>query len=188
MNDDDIKNSAFFFSNGTHTVSKREEEKVDKNEYRFYKKRIFYLFKDVMTKRETEPEIVSAFNEFSKVAIKYLKFKDKASILQEEYKDLSNNTRGKHCFNTFTNAPLDQVQYSNHMLMRDYNVKTQSITDCLPITKKPIKKETPMPMPQKKEINIKDPKFKSVGLATKQNKRKIKNVNNKYGETKHDAN
>lgn len=188
MDNDEIQNCLQFFSNGTHLTKKKEEDKKDKEEYRFYKKRIFYLFKDIMMKKEKEPDVVEAFNDFCNVAVKYLKFKDKSSVLQEEYKDLSGNRRGKHCYNTFKNEPLDQVQYSNHLLMKEHVVKTKSITDCLPIVKKTLKDETPIVIPQKKEINMRDPRFKNVGINAKQNKRKIKNVNNTYGETKHEKN
>ena len=90
-----------------------------------------------MTKKETDPVLLEAFNEFNKKAIEHLKFIDKSSILQEEYVDLS-----IHRVNialTSVNKPLDKVEYSNHMLMKDYNLATKSVTESLGVVKKKLK-------------------------------------------------
>lgn len=168
-------NSALYFSNGNVEKLKKESEKLNNKEFKFYKKRIFNLYKDLMLKKEENIDLLDAFNNFNKKAIEYLKFKDKASILQEEYEDLSNNKTGKHCFNTFTNELLDKVEYSNHILMKDYNVKTKTISDCIPLVKKKIKDEKKIILPLKKKINLKDEKFK---LCNK------KNINNNYEKDK----
>jgi hypothetical protein len=168
-------NTALYFSNGNIDKLKRESEKINNKDYRFYKKRIFNLYKDLMLKKEENQDLLDVFHNFNKKAIEYLKFKDKASILQEEYEDLSNNKNGKHCFNTFKNELLDKVEYSNHILMKDYNVKTKTISDCIPLVKKKIKEEKKIILPQKKKINLKDEKFK---LGNK------KNINNNYEKDK----
>ena len=151
-----------------------KHKKYSKKEYRFYKRRIFQLFKDIMSKKETDETMIEAYDSFVSESIKYLKFKDKASILQEEYEDLSLNAKGSHCFNTLDNSLFDSVSYSNHMLMKDYNVKTASVIDTLgvqKINKNP--KKLPV-LPISKHINIQDPKFKVLGVRSK------KNLHNKY--------
>lgn len=168
-------NSAMYFSNGHIDKLRKKEEKINKEEYRFYKRRIFNLYKDLILKKETNKDLLDAFHSFNNKAIDFLKFKDKASVLQEEYIDLSNNKKGKHCFNTFINKPLDKVEYSNHILMKDYNVKTTKISECMPLVKKKLKDNSKIILPKKKEINLKDKKFK---LSNK------KNINNKYEKGK----
>jgi hypothetical protein len=168
----------YYFSNkNALSNNKQNEIKPNNKEFKFYKKRIFQLYKDLMLKKVTDEDLLRPFHIFNQEAIKYLKFKDKSSILQEEYIDLSNNKRGTHCFNSFENKLQDKVKMNDMVLMRDYNVKTKTISECIPITKKKIKKESKMIIPQKKRINLQDSKFKHKDL-------KKKNVNNNYEEKK----
>ena len=163
MDKTDITNSAFFFSNGHINIDKKQA-KIERKDFRFYKKRIFKLYKDLMMKKETDPDLIEAFNEFNKKAIEHLKFIDKSSVLQEEYADFSNNTPAKHCFNTSENKLFDKVNYSNHMLMKDYNIATKSVTESLGVTRKKIKETPPPVLPKTKQINLKDKKFKHKDL------------------------
>ena len=175
MDKTDINNCAYFFSNGQINIDKKQV-KIERKDFRFYKKRIFNLYKQLMTKKETDPVLLEAFNEFNKKAIEHLKFIDKSSILQEEYVDLSDNISGKHCFNTSVNKPLDKVQYSNHMLMKDYNLATKSVTEGLGVIKKKLKETKPIVLPEKKNINLKDTKFKHKDLEKSKGKGKGKKI------------
>lgn len=57
-------------------------------EYKFYRKRIFQLVKDIMNKKNTDTEIKKSLGHFINHAIEYIQFNDKVDIIQDEYKDI----------------------------------------------------------------------------------------------------
>lgn len=57
-------------------------------EYKYYRKRIFQLIKDIMNKQNNDKDIKKSLSFFIKDAIEYIKFNDKCSIIQSEYKEL----------------------------------------------------------------------------------------------------
>lgn len=170
MDKEVLDKSIYYFSNNLlkNNIGNERKNIFSNEDYKFYKKRIFQTFKDVMLKRINDPDLVLSFEDFAYTTIKYLKFKDKSMILQEEYKDLSNNKNGVHCYNTFVNKPLDKIEQVNHLLARNLNVKTKSINECLSIKHTELKERKPMMIPKNKDLNLKDPKFKKYGLKNKQ--------------------
>ena len=122
----------------------------------FYRKRILNITKDLLRENSINPNIDSIFLEYAQELVKYFKFIDKKDILQDEYKDLKE--KKKKLVNT--NFKLSE---SDKIMSRETKKTIKTIKDCIPIIVKsrPQKKRN---YPKKKNINIKDPKFRIKGL------------------------
>lgn len=74
----------------TDHVQNKKMAKVNKEERKFYKKRIFQLFKDSITGSEPEDlpmDIKYAYNNYLNACIQYFKTKDSNDVIQSEFKD-----------------------------------------------------------------------------------------------------
>lgn len=74
----------------TDHVQNKKMAKVNKEERKFYKKRIFQLFKDSITGSEPEDlpvDIKYAYNNYVNSCIQYFKIKDNHDTIQSEFKD-----------------------------------------------------------------------------------------------------
>ena len=65
-----------------------ENKTYNKEEIRFYRKRILSTTKDLLRENSINSDIDNSFLNYAQELIKYYKFIDKKDILQEEYKDL----------------------------------------------------------------------------------------------------
>ena len=74
----------------TDHVQNKKNAQVNKEERKIYKKRIFNLFKDIITDSEPEDlpmDIKYAYSNFLISCIKHFKIKDNNDVIQSEYKD-----------------------------------------------------------------------------------------------------
>jgi hypothetical protein len=74
----------------TDHVQNKKMAKVNKEERKLYKKRIFQLFKDSITGLEPEDlpmDVKYAYNNYLNSCIQYFKTKDNHDSIQSEYKD-----------------------------------------------------------------------------------------------------
>ena len=74
----------------TDHVQNKKISKVNKEERKLYKKRIFQLFKDSITGSEPEDlpmDVKYAYNNYLNACIQYFKTKDNHDIIQSELKD-----------------------------------------------------------------------------------------------------
>jgi hypothetical protein len=74
----------------TDHVENKKKLQFNKEERKLYKKRIFQLFKDIITNSEPEElpmDIKYTYNNFVNACIHYFKTKDNHEIIQSEYKD-----------------------------------------------------------------------------------------------------
>lgn len=74
----------------TDHVENKKISQINKEERKFYKKRIFQLFKDIITNSEPDElpfDVKYTYNNFINACIHYLKTKDNHDIIQSEYKD-----------------------------------------------------------------------------------------------------
>ena len=145
--------------------------KVDKSynrNFRFYKKRIYEIVKDIFRKKtETlDKEVLDKFEEFSKSCIHYIQHQDKSSLVQDQLEFIE-----KDAERIMENSEYKNV---NEILFSQQHKKTnnKTIETCLPIKKKKTKPKKKMILPKKQ--NIYDSSFRKVG--------KKKNINNKYDE------
>jgi len=145
------------------------KKNVKKNDYssdiKFYRKRIFQLTKDFLCDKHINDSLKNAFINYANACIDYFKFIDQSEIIQKDY-DIDIEQTKKPLTVTYQSQP-------NHLMMRNVQPISRTITECLPIK---YKKKPPRPyMPQNRQINLRDPKFRSKGLVKK-------NLHNKYGK------
>jgi hypothetical protein len=177
---------------------------------RFYKKRIMEMARDLL-KGETTNDIfvLQAFDAFAKACITHFRNKDKNDTLQEEHiaecvaighlppiveecadhadddddDDDGNNGNGNGNGN---NGTLDQLSKRKLEILLSFD-KHKSHTPTLDTY---VIKTTPaastrsnhVPVPQLKEINLDDPKFKTKDLKPKPSKHKSKSPHDSQNE------
>ena len=156
-------------SNQMNKWKSKKQNTDNEQEYRFYKKRIVHLVKQMLLSSEFRDEIgndiSNSFRVFAHLVIKHFKKIDTNEIYQKEYHDMSFNfINSSKCFNEeelmATNQLLMRVQ-SDSKTMDEFVQKTQT-------------KEEPIIYPKKRKINLKESYFKNKGLCKK------KNLNNNY--------
>jgi hypothetical protein len=75
---------------GKHVMRQREKQ-INKEDLNFYRKRIFNLFKEIISNNQPKdlaPDVKYAYDTFIKYSIDYLKVVDNNDLLQEECKDV----------------------------------------------------------------------------------------------------
>lgn len=147
---------------------KNKKQHVEDNKFikekKFYRKRIIQLTKDLYTNNLNNYntpiiEISNSFDKYVKECIDFLKQNDKNDIIQDDYKDLIvNDTKST------VDASLNMFENDNLLANKP---SVNKIEDCFPITKTKTKTNKSNP-PQKKKLNLKDPKFKVKGLNIKE--------------------
>jgi len=152
--------------------------KKENKDIKFYRKRIYYLTKELLLSKEQQnillPEVKEAFNNYVKSCINYFKIIDRNDIIQEDYKDITNELDLLNEINALNeNIIIDENIDPNNYLMRKINVKQNSLDTFVKKKKNP--KE--IILPKQKKINLKDPLLKNKGIIKK------KNIINKYEET-----
>ena len=154
-------------SDYTKLFHDKEEKKMlyTKSDYSFYKKRILQLAKNIMRQTEKDTTLVGAFNEFVHVAIKYLRFKDKSDMLQDEFVNVSNNVERRKKVEFPCN-----LEESNKLLFKQDVIRTKKIEDCMNVIRKTNKPF--IPLPKQKQFNLKDPVLKNKGIHQKKKKKK----------------
>jgi len=174
---------------GAHVKNKRSQS-VNKEERKFYKKRIYNLFKELLlTKTEPDdllPDVKYAYDNFVNASINYFKTIDNNDLLQEEYKTLDEeeiiniNAIPELCDDV-------SVEDADKLLMRSIKITTPTLDKY--VKRKSTKPQEQIIMPKQKEVNLLDPELKEKGLNN--NIQKKENITNKYDEiikTKKDKN
>ena len=142
----------------SHLRSKKNQE-INKEERRFYKKRIFNLFKEIITGNDPEdllPDVKYAYNNFINASIHYLKTKDNNDIIQKEYNDFI-----PECSNIIEDSSLNYVD-ADKLLMRQIKIDAPTLDKYVKRTSN--KKPQQIILPKQKEINLNDPELKIKGL------------------------
>ena len=151
-----------------------KEKHVNKKDKKFYRKRIFNLFKELLTTSKPpenlSPDVIYTFDNFLNASIQYFQTLDKSDILQEDYKfihDISNNDMSNIVVEN------DQsIESANKLVMR--SIQMNSLNNF--VTKKGSKPKL-LILPKQREINLNDPELKTKGIPKK-------NITNKYDENK----
>ena len=154
--------------------TQEKEKHVNKKDKKFYKKRIFNLFKELLTTSKPpenlSPDVIYTFDNFLNTSRQYFQTLDKSDILQEDYKfidDISNND--------MSNIVVENgqsIESANKLVMRSIQINTLNNF----VTKKASKPKL-MILPKQREINLNDPELKTKGIPKK-------NITNKYDENK----
>jgi hypothetical protein len=128
------------------------------NDLKFYKKRLFQLTKNILQGENVDKKIQHSFEQYANVVIEHFKFMDKIDIIQKEYIDI----KEKKC-----NVQNIDMQKTNDLIFKKSKPHRPKITDHINI--KSTKTIRPIIIPKKKDINLKDPKFRIKGLIKKKN-------------------
>jgi len=171
-------------------VKNQKAKSFNKEERKFYKKRIYNLFKELLiTKEEPEdllPDVKYAYDNFIHSCIHYFKTIDNNDLNQEEYKNLNNEPE-------ISNIPelnddnLKTEEQANKLLMRSIKITRPPLDKF--VKRKTTKVEEQLIIPKQKEINLNDPKLKLKGINKKKNiTNKYDEINNSKKENKEDIN
>lgn len=169
-------------------VKNKKAQSINKEERKFYKKRIYNLFKELLiNKAEPEdllPDVKYAYNNFLNASINYFKTIDNNDLLQEEYKTLDEeNTININAIPEL--GDIVGVENADKLLMRSIKITQPSLDKY--VKRKSTKPEEKLIMPKQKEINLMDPELKVKGIQSNSNSnnnniQKKENITNKYDE------
>jgi hypothetical protein len=173
-------------------VKNKKTQSINKEERKFYKKRIYNLFKEMLiNKSEPDdllPDVKYAYDNFLNASINYFKTIDSNDLLQEEYKTLDDNNATLENINAIPELGDDVgVEEADKLLMRSIKITTQPLDKF--VKRKSTKPAEQLIMPKQKEVNLLDPELKEKGLNNIIQKKD--NITNKYDEiikTKKDKN
>ena len=162
-------------------IKNQKAKSINKEERKFYKKRIYNLFKELLiTKEEPKdllPDVKYAYDNFINSCINYFKTIDNNDLNQEEYKGLDEIPDE---ILDIINIPelkdnnLQTEEEANKLLMRSIKITRPPLDNF--VKRKSIKPQEKLILPKQKEINLNDPELKIKGINKK------KNITNKYDE------
>ena len=170
----------------SNQIKTKKERALSKEDKRFYRKRIYSLFKEIISGKPPQDlflDVKSTYETFVTTAINYFKAIDRSDIIQSEYgesvsvEDLSNNTIDCS-MNCSINGTTD---YNEGLLSSLRSVKMNTPTLDKYVTKIRTKKKEELVLPQQKDINLQNPEFKSKGIK-KNNITSIYEDNHKKGQ------
>lgn len=159
---------------GKHLMKQREKQ-INKEDFKFYKKRIENLFNEILDSKQSidlSPDVKYAFDSFIKSSINYFKVKDNNDLLQEEYDDIIdssssiNDVSSNMCNITTDNENND----ADKLLMR--SIKIDSYTLDKYVKRNYTKQPENFIIPKKREVDLINPKLKDKEVK--------KNINNNY--------
>jgi hypothetical protein len=170
----------------SNQIKTKKERALSKEDKRFYRKRIYSLFKEIISGKPPQDlflDVKSTYETFVTTAINYFKAIDRSDIIQSEYgesvsvEDLSNNT-----IDGSMNCSInDATDYNEGLLSSLRSVKMNTPTLDKYVTKIRTKKKEELILPQQKDINLQNPEFKSKGVK-KNNITSIYEDNHKKGQ------
>jgi len=152
-------------------VMKQREKQINKEEFNFYKKRIYSLFKEMINNKHPEdlqPDVKYAYDTFIKASIHYFKIADNNDLLQEEYKDVDILL---HISSDLDTTNSDCVDDADKLLMRSVKMDIPTLDKY--VIRTTVKKEENIILPKSREVDIMIPELKNKGL-------KKNNINNLY--------
>ena len=142
-----------------YNLNKLEEEPIDiidKRELEFYKIRIFNTAKEILQNKDVEPKLKELFYHFANKCISYYKFTDKSDNIQKDYIHLEKKQKKP--------SEFKNISDNNKIIMKEKKVRIPKITDHIKIKTRQIKKTF---IPKKRNLNLKDPKYKVKGINKK---------------------
>jgi hypothetical protein len=171
-------------------VKNKKAQSINKEERKFYKKRIHNLFKELLiNKSEPDdllPDVKYAYDNFLNASINYFKTIDNNDLLQEEYKTLDDNNVALENINAIPELGDDiGLEDADKLLMRSIKITPPSLDKY--VKRKSTKPQEMMIMPKQKEVNLMNPELKVKGIqsnskSNNNNIQKKENITNKYDE------
>ncbi len=129
--------------------NKENEHIVDKEDIKFYRKRILQDTKQHLRGDVINEDIQNVFYRYANELIKHYKFIDKKELIQKEYKDLPKKKQ--------KDPKNFKLKNENELLMKKPEIIKKTIKDFIPIVVKERKKKKII-IPKQKKYDIKNPK------------------------------
>ena len=128
---------------------------VNKEELKFYRKRILQQTKNYLRESRLENSIDRAFDNYADKLIEYYKFIDKKEMIQKEYEDMKDNPKKK--------IKDMNLMEENKKMMKEVEPHVKTIKDFVSVvSEKPKKKRV---IPKLKEYNLKKEELRIKGLV-----------------------
>jgi hypothetical protein len=153
-----------------HIQNKRAKS-LSNQHVRFYRKRIYNLFKELLVSKEEPPDLLPDvklnYDNFLYSCINYFRTIDNNDLIQSEYKDINNS------YAILDNIPHDDTNIirensddADKLLMRSIKINSDSTLDKY-VKKTSTAKKEEIIMPIQKVINLEDPELKNKGIKKK---------------------
>lgn len=155
-------------------MMKQWEKQMNKEELNFYRKRIYNLFKEIISNKppsDMPPDVKYAYNTFIKASIHYFKVADNNDLLQEEYKDVDYSLQECSEHATLLTENYTVHDEANKLLMRSVKMDVPTLDKYVKRTS--VKKDNNIILPKSREVDIMNPELKNKGL-------KKNNISNLY--------
>ena len=128
---------------------------VNKEELKFYRKRILQQTKNYLREARLESSIDRAFDNYADKLIEYYKFIDKKEMIQKEYEDMKDSPKKK--------IKDMNLMEENKKMMKEVEPHVKTIKDFVSVvSEKPKKKRV---IPKLKEYNLKKEELRIKGLV-----------------------
>ena len=150
---------------GSH-LRKKKCKHLNKEERKFYRKRTFNLFKEMITCNIPEdllPDVKIAYDNFIDSTIHYFKTIDNNDIIQSDYKDAYIPFHECSNSNIDISANLSNNLEADKLLLRLVKIEVPTL-DKYVTRIRTSKKSENIIIPQQREINLNDPELKNKGL------------------------
>ena len=138
------------------SIEKQNQDVPNKEEQKFYRKRILSLHKDMLRGIMPNKDIKQIHDNYVFTLINYFKMIDKKDILQEEYDNLEIKSKEK-------NENFD-IKKADTLLMEEQIPTLDKFVKCIKY------KDEPIP-PKQKNINLKTDKLRTKGIKKKKSKK-----------------
>jgi len=147
-------------------IKSKRSKQINKEERKFYRKRSFNLFKELINGNQPEnlsPDIKYAYDNFINTTIQYFKTIDNNDIIQSEYKDIIFSLDNSS--NSFIDSSENfKTEFLDADLLLTRSIKLEVPTLDKYVTRTRTKKKEEIIMPKQKEINLQDPQLKNKGI------------------------
>ena len=166
-----------------NTKTKTDDFELNKEQCSFYRKRIIAITKDMLKGEYTSTHLEKIHKEYIQSLINHFKRLDEIELIQKEYSDLNlkdasasgagssgaGSSQSDKAIIDLSNIDLYNIQLNNEIMMK--RNKPVSIENF--VTKKIIKIQKDIPVPQKKILNVNTPAHKIKGILPKLHKDKV---------------
>ena len=145
---------------------------INKEDRKFYRKRIHNLFKELLTGNEPDNlllDVKYAYENLVNSTIQYFKIIDQNDIVQSEYNDINKEIPILQCSNEIDlSANLIKKTEMDLLLMRRIKIEEVNTLDKY-VKRRSTKKVEQIILPKQKDINLYNPELKTKGIKNKDN-------------------
>jgi len=156
---------------GKHVMKQREKQ-INKEEFHFYRKRIFNLFKELITNNQPNdlsPDVKYAYDTFIKSTIHYFKIVDNNDLLQQEYKDVE--FPDEICVDDIVVDISGNYMEADKLMMRSVKMDLPTLDKY--IKRSGNRKPDNIILPKPREVDIMNPELQNKGIKDIEQKKNI---------------